>query len=332
MKQLAIGVIGLNFGTHHVRTLANLDGVRLVAVADANRALAERHAVQYRVNAFSDGAEMIAREALDGVVIATSPAPRGTLLEAAASKRVPAFVEKPWALNGAHARELADLCRTSGARVMLGFSFRYLPAIAKLRELLQGELGQPLVATGAYVSNWLPPAEHWLWDKATGGGYFNENSCHLFDTVNALLGQPVSLQAQTRKCFGRPGPDAALVTIRYASGAIASVAMGGIGANAFQDYPGMELVTVKGQARLAGHQHVWDRLTWASRSDNAVHTADLPPESLGETRYSRALREFARCIRDNAPFPSTIEDGMVCVRMAEAVVEAGESGGSVDLG
>lgn len=280
---------------------------------------------------YRDGVEMIRSEQLDAVVVSTAPRGREAVLAAAAEKKLPAFVEKPWASDTEQATRLAGLCRKSGARIMTGFSFRFLPAIERLRELLRNELGAPLVLTGVYVTNWLPPADHWLWDPANGGGYFNENSCHLFDSVNSLLGRPVSLYAQSRRCFDSPADDAALVTVHYEGGAIASLAVGGVGAGAFQDYPAMEVVAANGQAKLAGRHHIWDRLRWATRSGDSVQTFDPPPESLGDTRYTRALRSFCRSIREGGEFATTVDDGVLCVRMAEAIAESSKTGAPVRL-
>jgi predicted dehydrogenase len=122
-----------------------------------------------------------------------------------------------------------------------------------------------------------------------------------------------------------------LVTVRYTGGAVASLGVGGIAANAFDDYPRLEVFAANGQARMTGRQHIWDRLTWATREDDAVHAMGPPPESLGDTRYTRALRHFCDCVRSGAQPEATIEDGVLCVRMADAVYESARTGAPVDL-
>ncbi|MBN1138906.1 MAG: Gfo/Idh/MocA family oxidoreductase [Anaerolineae bacterium] len=161
MNKIRIGVVGLRFGQHHVRTLANMEEARLVAVADRHPAVPgglDAYARQYGARAYRDGVEMIEREALDAVSLCTSPRGRATLIEAAARKGVPMVVEKPWAADLRHARRLAELCRRCEARVMVAFSFRFHPAIARLRELLDGELGPAWMLNGEYAFSWVPPA------------------------------------------------------------------------------------------------------------------------------------------------------------------------------
>lgn len=93
------------------------------------------------------------------------------------------LVEKPWATNLEHARHLAQICETYDAKVMVAFSFRFHPAIVKLRPLMEHELGQGWLLNGEYLFNWIPPSDSWLWDPHNGNGFFNENSGHLFDAV-----------------------------------------------------------------------------------------------------------------------------------------------------
>jgi len=176
MNRIRIGVVGLGFGRHHVRTLANMEEADLVAMADLNPDIMgglEAYAAGYGAKAYLDGVEMIENEALDAVTLCTPPSTRAQLIEAAASRGVALFVEKPWATNVAHGRELAALCERHRATVMTAFSFRFHPAIVKLKELVEGELGAPWMLNGEYVFSWRPDPTGWLWDPANGGGFFN---------------------------------------------------------------------------------------------------------------------------------------------------------------
>ena len=174
MDRIRMGIVGLRFGQHHVRTLANMDGAQVVAVADRHPNVPgglDAYAAHYSARAYRDGIEMIEREALDAVSLCTSPRGRAALIEAAARKGIPMFIEKPWATNLQHARQLAELCRAHEATVMLAFSFRFHPAIVKLRELIDGELGAPWMLNGEYAFSWVPPAGTWLWDLENGNGF-----------------------------------------------------------------------------------------------------------------------------------------------------------------
>jgi predicted dehydrogenase len=214
---------------------------------------------------------------------------------------------------------------------MPAFSFRFHPAIVKLRELMDGDLGAGWMLNGEYVFNWTPAPNSWLWDPHNGNGFFNENSCHLFDAVCYLLGNPLSVMAEAINPFGSPSEHAAAITLRFAGGAVASLTVGGIGAGAYHDSPRIDLVTVNGQARLSGREHIWERLSWATRTSPEVHDLTWPPESLGNTRYTYALRHFIECLRTGQQPSISIEDGAKIVALAMAVYESARTGKRVEI-
>lgn len=334
MDKVRIGVIGLRFGQHLVRTLANMPGVKLAAVADRSSHFVEgldAYAAGVGAKAYIAGMSMIEQEALDAVVLAISPKHRASLIEAAARRGLPMFVEKPWAVNTAHARQLADLCERLNATVMLGFSFRFLPAIIRLKTLLTADLGDPWILNGNYIFAWIPPADSWLWNSENGGGFFNENSGHLFDAVCYLMGQPVSVMAEASNFTGSPSEDAACVTLRFENGGIAALTIGGVGTKAIKNYPYINLFTANGQAQLIGHEHIWDSLTWTTHDASTKQTFAAAPESLGSTRYTTAMQHFVECVRSGAKPTATVEDGILAVTLAEAIYESARTGKKVLL-
>lgn len=328
---IRIGVVGYGFGQHHVRTLVGHEDFALVAVADRSASGLNAAAARHGFKAYGDGEAMIREAELDAVSIATSPKSRRALLSATIERDLPAFVEKPWASDAAHARELADLCKPARAPVMTGFSFRFHAAVTQLQTLLDEQLGTPRQLHGQYAFGWLPPAEHWAWDPANGNGFFNENSCHLFDVVCTLMGQPTRVFAETGRFTGRPKDDAASITIRFASGGIASLCCGGLGIGAFQDFPRLTLFAERGQAELIGAGHVWNTLRWATANDPTVRQFEASPEQLGSTRYTAAFDRFASCVRDQTPPPATIGDGVLAVELAMATARSAQTERPVDL-
>lgn len=274
---------------------------------------------------------MIERESLNAVSLCVSPAVREPLICAAAAKGVALFIEKPWATNVTHAQHLAALCAEVGARAMVAFSFRFHPTIVRLRELLDGELGPGWMLNAEYAFNWRPPAGNWLWDSANGGGFINENSCHLFDAVNYMLGRPVAVTAEGGNFTAAPSEDAAAITLRYEGGAIAALTCGSIAAQGFREYPRLDLITRDGQAHLTGREHIGERLTWTLRGSDTVYGFTHPPEMSGYTRYTRAFQHFLARLRDGGPFAVTPVDGVATVAMAMAVYESARTGRRVTL-
>lgn len=328
---IRFAVVGHRFGQLHVRTLAAMPGVRLVAVADRSSDNLDAAAAHYGFKPYRDAIEMIQRETLDAVSVCISPGARRDVLAAAVDKGLALFIEKPWASNARHARQLAELVRPSSAPVMAGFSFRFHRALARLKALLDGELGQPRMLAGQYAFGWLPPPSHWTWDPDNGNGFINENSCHLFDAVCHLMGTPLRIHAEAGRFNDRPMPDAATITLSFHSGAIAALTCGGIGAPAFDDFPRIDLFAEHGQAQLRGRHHIWERLTWARHDDELTHQLTAAPEQLGTTRYTDALTHFCQCIRDGAAPSATVDDAVLSVDVAMAVAESARTHQPVTL-
>jgi predicted dehydrogenase len=326
---LRIAVIGLKFGYHHVQTLLTMHGVELVAVAD--RHSDAEYAARYGIRVYSDALEMMRHEKPDAVSICTSPKPRPALIEYAAKHGIAMFIEKPFASNLEQARHLAHLCEQHQARVMLGFSFRYHPAIQRLHELLGSTLGRGLVLNGEYIFDWLPDRHGWTWQADNGNGFFNENSCHLFDAVCHLLGEPVSVMAEGLNVNGSPSEEAAAITMRFANAAIASLTIGGLASGAFKTYPRINLITQHGQAHLQGHEHIWESLTWATRDNPELHHLHANPEFLNNTRYTLAFEHFVQCLQHNQQPTATVQDGVRAVAIAEAVYESIRTGQKIIL-
>lgn len=331
-QPIRIGVVGFGFGEHHVRTLANMGEARLVAVADDHRQEQLRHAGErYNFRPYSSAAEMIAAEELDALSVCVPPSARREILKAGLDAGLAMFIEKPWATDSAHARELAAMCRESEQPIMPAFSFRFHPAIVRLRTLLESDLGRPWMLQGQYVFGWLPPADHWAWAPTNGNGFVNENSCHLLDAVCSLMGRPSRVFAAAERFTGHPGEDAAAVTLSFEGGSIASLACGGIGAGAFDTFPRIDLWTENGQAELIGRDHVWQELRWATAGDTEVRHLQAAPEQLGQTRYTHALRHFLEAARSGGPPPATLDEAVLSVDVAMAVIESARTGQPIEI-
>ena len=330
-EPLRFGVVGYGFGQYLAQTLVDLPGARLAAVADTSRDRLDGPAGQYGFTAYADAAEMMKQEDLQAVVVATSPKYRRAIIAQAVEQGLAVWVEKPWATNRDHARELAALCREARAPVMVGFSFRFHPAMVKLKDLLQGDLGAPRMLAGQSAWQCGAGDDFWLWDPEHGNGFFNENSCHLFDAVCHLMGRPVRLYAEAERYMGRPMEDAASVTLRFEQGGIAALTLGGISSPGVSDYPRIELFAEGGHADLRGRGHIWTDLEWTPAADPVTRHLAADPEQLGTTRYTHAFRHFLACLREGTAPEATVEDGVRMVDLAMAVTESARSRRPVDL-
>jgi predicted dehydrogenase len=326
---LRMGVIGLKFGYFHVQTLLTMSDIELVAVAD--RSADTTYVARYGVKIYKDGLELLQSEKLDAVSICTSPKHREPLIDYAAKNNIAMFIEKPLTSNLERARAIKAICDNYNATVMVGFSFRFHTAIVQLRELMDNSLGTAWLLSGEYMFDWLPPANAWVWDKDNGNGFFNENSCHLFDAVCYLLGEPVSVMAEGGNKKGSPSEEIVAITIKFESGALAALTVGALATGAFHNFPRINLITEHGQAQLIGREHMWESLSWATRGNHETQTLVAPPETLNTTRYTKAFQHLAGCVKNKTQPTATLQDGIRSVALAEAVYKSIRTGQKVQV-
>ena len=139
MANLRAGLIGLGMmGRHHARNLRSIDGVDLVAVADAAgdpHGLAGDLAVLPNVDALLE-------QGLDYVVVAAPTMYHEEIGLKLAEASVHALIEKPLAKTVHGARALARAFADRGLVGAVGHIERYNPALQSLRKRLEaGDLG-----------------------------------------------------------------------------------------------------------------------------------------------------------------------------------------------
>jgi myo-inositol 2-dehydrogenase / D-chiro-inositol 1-dehydrogenase len=183
---LRIGVVGVGrIGALHAETLSKLDDVS-VFLADADPIRAGDVAAPLGATAVSTPEDLL--DGVDAVVIATSTQGHVPLLRLAASTGLPAFCEKPVALELAALDAVIDAVATAGITVQVGFQRRFDLGYRAARDaVVSGELGNLLLARAA-THDPAPPAEAYI---ATSGGIFRDLSIHDFDAIRYVTGEEI---------------------------------------------------------------------------------------------------------------------------------------------
>lgn len=163
-KQLRAGVIGLGIlGTHHARFLVEHEDVDLVAVADLRPEIAEKAAGHLDVAPYADPEEMLRREKLDYVVIATPDfAHRAPALAAISAGAPNILIEKPLATSLEDAEAIAEAVERNGTRFFINFSNRASSLdIATRYVMRQGLLGKVVYGETRLDDHIAVPTQMW---------------------------------------------------------------------------------------------------------------------------------------------------------------------------
>ncbi len=245
-ERIKIGVVGLNFGKYIIeKQLLEGPGTEffeLAAVCDVNREKADAAAIRYGVKAYHSLDALIASDAIPAIALMTGPVDRPQFIQDIVRAGKDVMTTKPFALDADKALELLEEARALGRTVHLNSPAPVPPADIKvaLDWWRHQDLGQ---AVGARWETWCNYCE-----QADGSWYDNPELCPVAPIfrlgiygINDLLfffNSPEQVQVMCSSMFtGRPTPDNAQLTVKFRSGAIASVYVSFSGANMGINYP-----------------------------------------------------------------------------------------------
>jgi len=195
-----IAVVGAGkFGQTHLDVFSQLggSGIVLAAIAETDAARAEALRVRYGCPVYADHREMLARESLDAVTVATpDDLHRDIVIDAvAAGKHV--LVEKPLDVTVEGAAAMVRAAREAGVLLQVDFHKRYDPDHQSIeRRVRAGDLGRILYGSVHMEDRIEVPAE-WFprWAARSSPAWFL--GVHFYDLVRWILGSEATAVTAT---------------------------------------------------------------------------------------------------------------------------------------
>lgn len=313
---LRVAVIGLGIGKVHLREYKQNPKTQIAAVVDILPEIAQQIAVQYETRAFTSIAEMLKNTAIDAASICTPPAVHAEQVEQLARVGVHLLVEKPMAPSLADCQRMIQAARQAGVKLMIGQKKRFYPLYTFLKEKFASEFGQPRWAAVKYALGRVDKG--WFWDERDGGGPILENAIHQWDLLRFLFGEVETAYAEGGNLFRPDYPgqiDTAAVTLRFRSGAYATVACGYGSEWGFADER-VSLTTPQVACEVSGPFDRPNLLRYIFRSDpKSVH--EMTFENVDG--FKEEIAEFVAAIEENREPKVTGEDAARSIALALAV-------------
>jgi myo-inositol 2-dehydrogenase/D-chiro-inositol 1-dehydrogenase len=192
---LRVGVIGCGTIAYwaHLRLLARMDGVELVAAADPDPRARDAAARLVKRPVFERAEDIFARNDIDAVVICAPTHLHHELALAACAAHKHFFLEKPLATDLQQGRQVLAAAAKAGVITMMGFNRRFHPVIEQARAIIaQGRVGR---VHAVQIVSCEPPAAggmpEWRKHRASGGGVLLELASHHIDLLRWLLDDEV---------------------------------------------------------------------------------------------------------------------------------------------
>ncbi len=217
------GIVGTGqIAATYVQAVRGATAAELVAVASRQPDTADAFAEVHRIATAHGSYEALAEDPNVDVVYIATPHHRhleDCLLYLEAGKHV--VCEKPLALNGAQATEIAEAARRSGRFFVEAIWSRFVPSYRTLAELLAaGTIGQVLHVDATFGAR-LPfdPTQR-LFDLERAGGSLLDMGIYPVQLAHLVLGSPTEVTAVAR--IGDSGVDEhTVVVMSFAEGAMA---------------------------------------------------------------------------------------------------------------
>ncbi|WP_158866183.1 Gfo/Idh/MocA family protein [Leifsonia sp. AG29] len=337
--QLRIAVIGAGYwGPNLARNFSVSPDWRLVAICDLDRDRAEGLAARVGgVDVVTDVDELLARDDVDAVAIATPARTHHALAIKALASGKHVMVEKPLADAGHRGRAMVDLASVSGLVLMADHTYCYTPAVLKIRELIEeGALGDILFIDSTRINlGLIQPDVDVFWDLAP----------HDLSIIDFIL--PGGLKPQSLSAHGADPLGAGKSCVGYLVLPLAGGAMAHVHVNWLSPTKIRQMV-IGGTKRTL----VWDDLNPQQRLsvydrgvdlglqavDGVERTAATVSYRLGDT-WSPALperealgqmaAEFAESIREGRPPRTDGEAGLRVLSVLEATARSLAANGAV---
>ena len=137
-------IIGLGkMGLSHAAILSAHPGVEMVAVCDTSTLVLDAFKKYSKIKTYSDYKEMLEKESLDFVLIATPTKFHYSMVKLALEKGLHVFCEKPFSLTVTEGEELVKLADSKWLNNQVGYHNHFIGTFRELKRLLtSGVLGE----------------------------------------------------------------------------------------------------------------------------------------------------------------------------------------------
>jgi predicted dehydrogenase len=339
-----IAVVGAGrIGRRHASLVAAQADCTLAAIVDPALAAGEL-AQSIGVPWHASLEELLAREAPDGVVLATPNALHVDGALACIAAGIPTLVEKPLAHTIEGALAICEAAEAADVPVLVGHHRRHSAIMARAVEVVRsGALGSIVAYVGTALFH--KPDSYFegpnAWRTQPGGGPILINMIHEIDSARALCGEVAAVQAIcSRATRGFAVEDTAAISMRFVSGALGTFALSDAACSdrSWEHTSGEDPAYAKAHAkedcclvvgtegslaiptmRLTRYLRPEDR-SWHEAFDRSVVPIE-PADPL-----QRQLAHFVRVVRREARPLVGPRDGLANVRVVDAIARAAQSG------
>ncbi|MDE2726217.1 MAG: Gfo/Idh/MocA family oxidoreductase [Gemmatimonadota bacterium] len=326
-QTLKIGLVGCGgLGSRHAAHVESIEGAKLVAVCDHERASAEalsdKLASQPAI--YDNHRTMLSAQSPDAVLVVTPNFVHSPITVDAATAGAHVFCEKPMALTVEDCDAMIEAADNAGVFLMIGYVRRFQNAYREMKRLIaEGQIGEIRMAhtvrlgTGARGS-----VARCQLDRERNGGLFTIHSPEL-DQLTWMAGEVRAVQAVMRydDASHNTVEESIFINLEFSSGAIGSLSSSRI-------YPGGSY-----ELGVAGTEGSV-KITSGTGAQLTLNRVGEKSEHMTYERNNGLLEEmtyFLNCIRTGEQPQSSGHDGRRTIAISLAAHESARTGQKIEV-
>ena len=199
-QPLRIAIAGLGFGESvHIPASLSNKNIELAGLWHPRQDRLKEACDKHNVDAYENWWDLINDSTIEGLIIATPPAPRYELALEAIKAGKHLLLEKPTCLDSKEVTELQINALKRNLKVAVNYEYRAVPLFMQAKRIInEKKLFEPFfVKLDWLMSSRANSARPWNWysDADSGGGVLGALGTHAFDMIHWLIGPTDSLSA-----------------------------------------------------------------------------------------------------------------------------------------
>jgi predicted dehydrogenase len=313
-----------------------IDEIELVATCDLRKEASAAAAEKFRVKRYyTDYREMLDKEPLDGVVIATPPAIHTEAGIEALNRGKHVFTEKPPSMTTEGAKTFRDAARGKSLKVLMGTVQRHCPVNQMAKEIIgRSDFGAPIMYQARYMCPGPGMRMDWGMNRESDDDmfrfFFLDHIIHHLDVARFFMGEIVAVSAIRSQT---PNPHyAAAINYRFASGVSGSQTI------CFRSPVFENRCLIVGDGPAWVETHNWTKLSYATPempigqggySDGRIINWDggiSYQNGVIRPGYREELTAWAHAILNDTECRANLEDGYREMLIIDAIIQSTKEG------
>ena len=295
----------------------------LVAGANRGPEKLEAFGEKFSVSAlYTDYREMLEKEALDIVSIATHPEWHHEMVLACCEAQVKGiFCEKPLALSLKDCDEMIEACDRAGVKMVCNHTRRWMPDWLTIRDICRnGDLGE-LVCIVSYLQSG-KPSKDWV---AHHEGPLLHDATHIFDLYRMFAGEPEFVMATVERFDERFRVEDITCVILGMDSGVRTMTLAAERTE-FTDFA-VTLTFTRGKIAAGWDYQMWgvgEKMFWGEHT--GMHPLEWPKSKYEDSAYVAAIKDLVKCIETGRESDSSGRDGRRSIEMIAGIYESARQG------